>query len=397
MLSSSAFLLLCLSCTYPTLSLSLNRYSPGILEGGCADTPDPLQVGLGRAPFIVNPDYENQSGFLETMDLAFGAAHGYNNLGGPNWFPSKESFLLERRVPAKKKAMTINLVISLTNETLPHWAYDIVDGKWGADVSVSAYVKTPGLSRRESEEGRVLRVSDRLEMIAIPDVGRNEHAYVWHLARKAPSFADVEIFTKTNGANCHVDVREVMVKTMVDVARNGTYGSVSYPWEYDRRYLQVRCDSAWADFPLYHAFCESGAKGVLIPAKSYKNGSVPLYAVTSRVTASKGPADLSFALSQLKQPLPFIHETYGEGMFSVRRDVLNKFSDSWYRDWRNITYAASWGAEYDGHHHDQAMMDTFPLLFARASEVSEFPAWFVSTSTVDLFDRVDLFEKFKGQ
>jgi len=292
--------------------------------------------------------------------------------------------------------MTINLVISLTNETLPHWAYDIVDGKWGADVSVSAYVKTPGLSRRESEEGRVLRVSDRLEMIAIPDVGRNEHAYVWHLARKATSFADVEIFTKTNGVNCHVDVREAMIKFMVDQARNGTHGSVSYPWEYDRRYLQLRCDPSWRDFPLYHGFCESSAKGATITASNYKNGSVPLYLVSSRVTASKGPADLSFALRQLPQPLPFIHEAYGEGMLAVRKDVLKQFSARWYREWRDITFATSWGAVYDGHHHDQAMMDTFPLLFGRANYRSEFPAWLVSPSTVDLFDRVDLVNKFKG-
>lgn len=345
----------------------------------------------------MNPLYENQTGFLETLDLAFGAAHGYNNLGGPNWFPSKESFLRERRAPVAKKAITVNVVISLTNQTLPQWGQDIVDGKWGTDVTLSAYVKTEGLSDGDRETGRVLKASDRLEMVAIPDVGRNEHAYVWHLARKAPDFADVEIFTKTNGINCHLDVRKEMIQYMVDVARNSTYASVSYPWEYDRRYLQIRCDERWIEFPLYHAFCLSGAKGVVMLANNYKNGSVPLYAVASRVTASRGPEDLSFALRHLPQPLPLLHETYGEGMFSVRRDVLNKFSDSWYREWKTVTYENSEEAVYYGHHHDQAMMDVFPLLFARPTETEEFPGWLVSASTVDLFDRVDSLEKFKSR
>lgn len=393
MFSSYTVLCGCLCSATLTLSLTPNKYSPGVLDGGCLD---PTLVGYGRPPFILDPNFEmgccRHSDFLETMDLSFGAAHGLNSLTGPNWFPSKEWFSKERRAAVQKGALTINIVISVTNQTLPQWCYDIIDGKWGNDVSLSAYVKTAGLSHEQ-----VLRSSDRLEMIAIPDVGRNEHAFVWHLARKAPSFADVEIFTKTNGINCHVDVREGMIKYMVNVARNGTYGFVSYPWEYDRRYLQVRCDSAWVDFPLYRDFCQSGGNGVLIPAKNYKNGSVPMYAVLSRVTASKGPEDLSFALRQLPQPLPFIHETYGEGMFSVQRDVLNKFSASWYREWKNITYASSWGAVYHGAHHDQAMMDTFPLLFAQPAETAEFPAWLVSPSTVDLFDRVDMVERFRSQ
>jgi len=109
----------------------------------------------------------------------------------------------------------------------------------------------------------VLESKDSFEMITIPKFGRNEHAYVWHLARKAPSFASVEVFTKTGdivkyrGWERPIDAG--MVKYMVDVARDGSpYGTVSYPWGYDRRFLQVRCNKAWSNHSLYHEFCEWG-------------------------------------------------------------------------------------------------------------------------------------------
>jgi hypothetical protein len=89
---------------------------------------------------------------------------------------------------------TVNVVISLReSDELPLWCRRIIDGGWGEDVSLSVYIKTEGL---KPDEEQVLKRSDRLEMIAIPNFGRNEHAYVWHLARSAPSFASVEIFTR---------------------------------------------------------------------------------------------------------------------------------------------------------------------------------------------------------
>jgi hypothetical protein len=347
----------------------------------------------------------------------------------------------------RKRPDTINVVISLTNGTLPYWCEDIKDGSWGTDVSLSVYVKTPGL---RGDEEQMLKRSDRFEMIAIPDVGRSEHAYVWHLARKASSFSGVEIFTKTNGKNC--DARSLsdghgpgrcdigaMVKYMVSVARNGSYESVSYPWEHDRRYLMVRCNTAWRNHPLYHDLCEldkhsekhyedfhnmqpSQSIDGLIYTEKYKHGRVPLYVFGSQIDPSfaenwpayhsfrLGPADLSFALRQLPQPLPFIHETYGEGMYAVRRDVLNQFSPNWYREWKRITYAsAPRGNQSSGEwdkitgtvegarvlmHHDRAMMEVFPLLFSQATVAQEFPAWHVSPSTMDLFDTVDAMRKF---
>ncbi|CAK0789671.1 unnamed protein product [Prorocentrum cordatum] len=91
-------------------------------------------------------------------------------------------------------------------------------------------------------------------------------------------------------------------------------------------------------------------------------------------------------------------------MFAVRRDVLSKFSPTWYDEWRNVTYASVkmrprnpgdavlFESEHDGFHHDFAMMEVFPILFATTAQ--EFPAWLVSPSTVDLFDTVDAMKKF---
>mmetsp|Transcript_109583 Transcript_109583/g.285622 ORF Transcript_109583/g.285622 Transcript_109583/m.285622 type:complete len:401 (+) Transcript_109583:76-1278(+) len=290
---------------------------------------------------------------------------------------------------------TVNVVISVrSGDELPRWSRSIMAGEWGEHVSLSVYVKTAGLG---PDEERVLESRGRFEMIAIPKFGRSEHAYVWHIARKAPSFASVEIFTKTNDMDSKEHpIDERQVRYMVDVALDGTpYEMVSYPWGLDRRYLQVRCDKAWSNHSLYHEFCEGGRdcvkrKGIScqgsIFTQRYKNGSVGLSMVRNAVTAEKGPADLAWALRQLPQPLPLIHETYGEGMFSVRRNVLGQFSASWYREWKNIMYGdtAPWG-----YHHDSAML-VLPLLFGRASTTSkQFPAWFVSPSTMDLFDTVD--------
>jgi hypothetical protein len=298
---------------------------------------------------------------------------------------------------------TVNVVISLReNDELPLWCQRIIDGGWGADVSLSVYVKTEGL---KPDEEQVLKRSDRLEMIAIPNHGRSEHAYVWHLARSAQSFASVEIFTKTNHAT------EGMVKYMVDVAQNGTYDSVSYPWDSDRRYLQVRCDPAWRDHALYHHFCSEPCtsdgpfsnklcRDGLITRESYKNGSASLVVVRAKVPSSiREWSDLSFALRELPRPLPLIHETYGEGMLAVRRDVLNQHSAGWYRAWKNMTYAdaGAKGAQHWAFHHDRAMINTLPLLFSRATLADRFPAWLVSPSTVDLFDTADAMSKFRAR
>jgi hypothetical protein len=196
-----------------------------------------------------------------------------------------------------------------------------------------------------------------------------------------------------------------MVKYMVDVARNGTYESVSYPWNSDRRYLQVRCNPAWGDHALYHHFCSQpcsnkGCKDGWITRENYKNGHISLNIIRAKVTAFMGPSDLSFALRGLPQPLPFIHETYGEGILAVRQDVLSQHSATWFRLWKNMTYADAGAkkAQYDGFHHDRAMINTLPLLFSRATNMFDrFPAWFVSPSTVDLFDTADAMSKFRAR
>jgi hypothetical protein len=325
---------------------------------------------------------------------------------GKAWDDARAFRMAEMSKENTKTKNTVNVVISLReNDELPLWCQRIIDGDWGKDVSLSVYVKTDGL---KPDEERVLKRSDRFQRIAIPNFGRNEQAYVWHLARSAPSFAGVEIFTKTESHGWAKN-RDSIVKQMVDVAQNGTYDSISYPFDRDRRYLQVRCAPAWRDHVLYHHLCPQACisdgpfsnklcTNGMIRRDFYKNGASNLNVIRARVTtASMGPPDLSFALRALPQPLPFIHETYGEGIFAVSRDVLSKHSASWYRQWKNMTYA---DAEEKGHgelipdHHDRAMMDTLPLLFSRESLADRFPAWLVSSSTVDLFDTYDSITKF---
>jgi len=64
---------------------------------------------------------------------------------------------------------------------------------------------------------------------------------------------------------------------------------------------------------------------------------------------------------------------------------LNQYSASWYREWKDTTYAPvemiSRPGEpiryqpYLGAHHDLAMMEVFPLLFGRATETQEVLYW----------------------
>jgi hypothetical protein len=358
---------------------------------------------------------------------------------------------------------------SVVNRVLPYWVDSIVNGSWGTDLSLTVYVKTDQLDDAEHHNWLYYNATQRYsktgdkeyhgedwawseermyssnfgqddvvvpyEEILIPNVGRNEHAFVWHMMRKAPSFADVEIFIKTNGAYDKKGGRssvEDMIRYMVDVARNGNHGFVSYPWDLDRRYLLVRCDSAWSKHTLYEHLCNGDgtsrfpehvkADGTKrndikkIYLNNYKYGRVPLHMLQANVMPLNGSirtstgsvdvplteklpseTDLSWTLCQLPQPLPLVHETYGEGMFAVRREVLNILPKSWYTTLKNVTYKSNWGREtYDGFHHDGAMMEVLPLLFGQleAGFVEQFPAWFVSPSTVDLFDTVDMTMKF---
>jgi len=369
-----AFLVACSYCAPSTFALSVDQRSVNL---GVAEEVE-IDSQIGYPTFKA----ADQAAFDRTFSKLWSERHAINKPKMP------------RRTPD-----TINVVVSVTNDTLPDWCDDIKDGRWGNDVSLSVYIKTSGL---EPDEARVLNSTDRFEMIAIPNVGRNEHGYVWHLARKAPSFAGVEVFTKTNGKHCDAHSRNDgtgrcdlgrMVKYMVDVARNGSYESVSYPWDKDRRYLMVRCDQAWNEHPLYHDLCEVAQPGkkqhydIEYTVKDYKYGRVPFHVVKPKVTTTIGPDDLRFALRQLPHPLPLIHETHGEGMFAVRRDVLNQYSASWYREWNNITHASVrmkprkkgeavlYDSGYDGIHHDLALMEIFPLLFGQATESQEVLYW----------------------
>jgi hypothetical protein len=282
-------------------------------------------------------------------------------------------------------------------------------GDWGEHVSLSIYVKNDDV---KPDEMNVLPNGIH-EMIQIPNIGRSEHAYALHLARKAPNFSDVEIFTKTNTVHNDHDRMDKMVQFMVDLARNATYESVSFPWAFDRRYLNVRCDPAWSQHSLYQEFCDEGrnAKGGMIKTEKYKDGGVPLYMIRQSSSGEEPSSDFSFALRTLGQPLPLIHETYGEGMLAFRRDVLKQFPADWYNEFKRLMYetaaAHSSTAEthgkdadrwYDGSqtkHHDDAMRSIFPLLFSRATpSKQEFPAWLVAPSTVDLFETVDNMFKF---
>jgi hypothetical protein len=319
-------------------------------------------AGMSIVPYIP----EDETTFYHAFAKAFDDAHAQHVTDKPGQVPPPR---------------TVNVVISLVQGSeLPPWSGKLIAGDWGEHVSLSVYIKTEGL---KLDEERELERRTRFEMIAIPNVGRNEHAYVWHLARRAPSFADVEILTKTN------HVSEGMVRFMVDVARDGApYESVSYPWVYDRRHFHVQCDKAWSDHPLYHEFCENGrdcmfGRGCqgMISSQRYKNGSTGLSMDKRKAVF---PPFLSFAMDQLPQPLPLIHEFYGEGSLSVRRDVLGQFSASWYREWKNITFGQTETGTIIGR-HDLAMA-VLPLLFGRENQTAPFPAWLVSPSTVDLFD-----------
>jgi len=304
---------------------------------------------------------------------------------------------------------TVNVVISIRDgEDLPPFCDKIMRGEWGQHVSLSIYVKHDGT---KSDEMRVIP-SGIHEMIQIPNIGRNEHAYALHLARKAPDFADVEIFTKTNVIHDDKARMEKMVKYMVDLSRNGTYESVSFPWAFDRRYLNVRCDPAWRGHSLYQEFCDgaSSAKGGMIKIAKYKDGIVPLYMVRQSSPGDEVSPDFLFALRTLGQPLPLVHETYGEGMFAWRRDVLTQLPADWYREFKRLMYeATASGTSAETHsknpdrgytrndvkHHDDAMMAILPLLFSRAAPVKQdFPAWLVSPSTLDLFDTVENMFRF---
>jgi hypothetical protein len=282
-------------------------------------------------------------------------------------------------------------------------------GDWGEHVSLSIYVKNDNVKFGEMN----VLPNGIHEMIQIPNIGRNEHAYAVHLARKAPNFSDVEILTKTNVIHDDPDRMEKMVKFMVDAAQNGTYDSVSYPWAFDRRYLNVRCDPAWHHHSLYEEFCEGdrNAKGGAIKTETYKDGHVPLQMLRQPTSGEDMPADFSFALRTLPQPLPLVHETYGEGMLALRRDVLEQFSADWYQEFKKLMYdaAAAKGTSTSTHdtdydkaytrsdvkHHDDAMISILPLVFSRATPLTqEFPAWLVAPSTVDLFDTYDNMIKF---
>jgi hypothetical protein len=383
---------------HSSLSLSVDPYvSNARIAAAEGDDRQEELLSSGDVPYIP----ENETIFNSAFAKAWDDAHARRVAEVPEKGPRP----VTRR--GKKDPRTVNVVVSVKEgDELPSWSKKIIAGDWGEHVSLSVYVKTKGL---RIDEEQVLESRGRFEMVAIPKVGRNEHAYVWHLARRAPSFASVEIFTKTNDVESKErPIDEGMVRYMVDVALDGTpYGMVSYPWGLDRRYLQVRCDKSWSNHSLYHEFCEGGRdckkkKGITchgsIFTQNYKNGRVGLNMIRSAVTAEDGPADLTFALRQLPKPLPLVHETYGEGMFSVRRVVLDQFSASWYREWKNITYSVAaplmqngtrrMGGNYDGQHHDSAMI-VLPLLFGRKTHTKQFPAWFVSPSTIDLFDTVD--------
>jgi len=364
---------MCICCVQSSFALHVNPVN-GVAErqGDDAEVFVP-NAGMKTVPYIP----EDATTFYPAFAKAFDDAHAQHVTDKPGQVPR-----------------TVNVVISLVQGSeLPPWSGKLIAGDWGEHVSLSVYIKTEGL---KLDEERELERKARFEMIAIPNVGRNEHAYVWHLARRAPSFADVEILTKTN------HVSEGMVRFMVDVARDGApYESVSYPWVYDRRHFHVQCDKAWSDHPLYHELCENGRDCMwgcagMISSQRYKNGSIGLSMDKLRLNF---PRFLSFAMDQLPQPLPLIHEFYGEGSLSVRRDVLGQFSASWYREWKNITFGQTAGgvglccSAGNPLAHDLAMA-VLPLLFGREKNTEPFPAWFVAPSTVDLFDTVEGVKKY---
>ncbi|CAK0882270.1 unnamed protein product [Prorocentrum cordatum] len=395
-----SLLVVCICCAPSTLSLFVDRTNPAALSRFVEDEYDAEEAPLSPwGPYVPM----DQKAFNRDFGEAFDNAH------------AKRATTASRReeamtIESNRKKGTVNVVISIRDGAdLPRFCDPIMRGDWGEHVSLSIYVKNDNIKFGEMN----VMPNGIHEMIQIPNIGRNEHAYAVHLARKAPNFSDVEILTKTNVIHDDPDRMDQMVRYMVDLARNGTYDSVSFPWAFDRRYLNVRCDPAWSHHSLYQEFCggDQSAKGGLIKTENYKDGSVPLQVLRQPSSFEGLPPDFGFALRTLQQPLPLVHETYGEGMLALRRDVLEQFSADWYREFQKLMYqaAAAKGAsastrdtEYDKaysradvKHHDDAMMWIFPLVFSRATPLNQdFPAWLVAPSTVDLFDTVDNMRKF---
>jgi hypothetical protein len=271
---------------------------------------------------------------------------------------------------------TIDIAFSLkSGDDLPSWAHDVLSGSWGEGLSLTVYVKTEGVGR---DEEVVLERREGFEKVAIANLGRNEHAYVKHLSRRYKTLADVQILTKTNL------VSPEMVKSMVDANRNGTYGFISHPWRHARRYLSVRCDRAWENHTLFPDLCGSEIRGGSVLANEFPGWMIIRPARVQR----SNDCDLSWPLFSNSQRLPFLHEAYGEGMFSIRRDVLTRFPHDWYLMWENITYQCVDGSiQYDVKHHDDAMIEVFSLAFSKEDGMSDFPAYHISPSTVSLFDK----------
>mmetsp|Transcript_25244 Transcript_25244/g.65942 ORF Transcript_25244/g.65942 Transcript_25244/m.65942 type:complete len:291 (+) Transcript_25244:152-1024(+) len=279
---------------------------------------------------------------------------------------------LSTGVPPPPKS--IDIAFSLTEGAdLPAWAHDILSGSWGIGLSLTVYVKTDGLGR---DEEVVLERRRGFEKVAIANLGRNEHAYVKHLARRYNTFPDVQILTKTNG------VSPDMIRSMVDANRNGSYGFISHPWVFQRRYLTVRCDSAWENHALFPEFCHGNTgSGTIRPVKE-----LPGWLVIRPARVQPDYCDLSWPLFNRQGRLPFLHETHGEGTFSIRRDVLAQFPHDWYLTWSNLTYRCAIPG-YMGRHHDDAMMEVFPLVFSKERYMSDFPVYHISPSTVALYDK----------
>jgi hypothetical protein len=276
----------------------------------------------------------------------------------------------------RSRPNTIDIAFSLkSGDKLPSWAHDILSGSWGEGLSLTVYVKIDGMDR---DDEVVLERREGFEKVAIPDLGRNEHAYVKHLARRYSTLPDVQILTKTN------DVSPDMLKFMVDVNRNGTYGFISHPWKFTRRYLSVRCDRAWENHTLFPELCRDDVRGGSVLADE-----VPGWMIIRPARVVRGNnCDLSWPLFSNHGRLPFLHETYGEGIFSIHRDVLTRFPHDWYLLWERITYQCiKREIAYDGPHHDDAMIEVFTLAFSKEADMSEFPAYHISPSTVSLFDK----------
>jgi len=396
---------------FHTIGVMLCVYT--LLVGCICCAPSTFALSVDRNPSalskFVESEYDDQEAHLSPWGFyAPKDKPAFNRDFGNALDDAREKHVTRmskaRAIQQNMESRTVNVAISIRDgEDLPQFCDKIMKGEWGEHVSLSIYVKNDGVKFGEMN----VLPSGIHEMIQIPNTGRSEHAYALHLARKAPNFSDVEILTKTNVLHADHDRMTKMVKYMVDVARNGTYESVSYPWAFDRRYLNVRCDPAWSKHSLYQEFCEDGrdAKGGMIKTEKYKDGNVPLYMIRQSSSGEESSPDYSFALRTLGQPLPLIHETYGEGMLAFGRDVLEQFPADWYQEFKRLMYeAAPHGTSAEAHewydrsetkHHDDAMMSILPLLFSRATpSKQDFPAWLVAPSTVDLFGTFDDMLKF---